>query len=319
MEKKKIYFLAPKSKWGTYFYYKEISEYFIKNHSDVYDIKFCNSFLDYIKLHFIKTDIIFSIIPLFFKPIFTKKYIFNLHWNFKIERKNKWLWVKLLYLSELNLWFSDKIMLTSYYLADKLNFRKKYEYKIVLIPFFVNNIITNNKKIDSNNIKLLTVSSSNFLKKWLGIYDLAKELSKIKKINILWEVIFPWDEKNKEFILKKINSLEFWNNIKIKFYDFVERDKLNYIYKNTDIFIYSSWLETWWWTIMEALSFWKPVILLKNDLWGYIYLKEFITNNFNKSFFKVIKNYSFYSNLSYHFSMKYKKELIIGKLVNNLI
>jgi hypothetical protein len=98
MKKKNIYFLAPKNKWGTYFYYKEISEYLIKNNSDIYDIKFVNSLFDYIKLHFIKVDIIFSIIPFVFKPLWSKKYIFNLHWDYKRERKNKWLWVKLLYL-----------------------------------------------------------------------------------------------------------------------------------------------------------------------------------------------------------------------------
>jgi len=79
MEKKKIIFLAPKNEGGTYFYYKEISEYLIQNYSDIYDVYFCNSLKDYIKLHFIKTDIIFSIIPFLFKPILTKKYIFNLH------------------------------------------------------------------------------------------------------------------------------------------------------------------------------------------------------------------------------------------------
>ena len=128
MKKKKIYFLAPKNKWWTYFYYKEIVSYLDKNYWENYDVYFLNTFFDYIKLHFIKSDIIFSIIPFVFKPLFTKKYIFNLHWNYKIERKNKWLWVKLLYLTELNLWFSNKIMLTSYYLADKLKFRNKYIY-----------------------------------------------------------------------------------------------------------------------------------------------------------------------------------------------
>jgi len=43
----------------------------------------------------------------------------------------------LLYLARNNLRFADKIMLTSYFLADKLNFRKQYENKIVIIPNFI--------------------------------------------------------------------------------------------------------------------------------------------------------------------------------------
>jgi hypothetical protein len=73
--------------------------------------------------------------------------------------------VKLLYLSELNLWFSDKIMLTSYYLADKLDFRQKYSDKIIIVPNFIKSISDNIKKIDKNNINLLTISSSNFYEK----------------------------------------------------------------------------------------------------------------------------------------------------------
>jgi len=75
---------------------------------------------EYLLWHFKKADIIFSIVPFFFKPIGAKKYIFNLHGNYKIERKNKGLGVKLMYLTEFNLRFSDQIMLVSYYLADKL-------------------------------------------------------------------------------------------------------------------------------------------------------------------------------------------------------
>ena len=122
---KTVVFIAPKWKWWTYYYYKDITDYLIENCKSEYNVIFCNSLKDYIKRHFKKADIIFSIIPFFFKPLWAKKYIFNLHWNYKIERKSKSLWSKLQYLAWLNLWFSDKILITSYFLADKLWFRNK--------------------------------------------------------------------------------------------------------------------------------------------------------------------------------------------------
>lgn len=312
--KKKVYFLAPKNEGWTYFYYKELSEYLIKNYSDIYDVYFCNSLKDYIKLHFIKADIIFSIIPFLFKPIWSKKYFFNLHWNFKIERKNKWLWVKLLYLSELNLWFCDKIILTSYYLADKLNFRKKYENKIEIIPNFVNNIEENIKIFKKNNIDLLTISSANFLEKWIWIYELSKEIFKVKDVNLNWKIILPWNKKNKEIILNKIKKLDKPKNINIEIFDFIEKKDLNNFYKKCDIFIYASNLETWWWVIMDACSFWKPIILIENDLWKYIYPKDFIWSDFEYRLKYIINNYEIESTKSYDFVQKYMIENVINKI-----
>jgi len=319
MKKKKIYFLAPKNKWWTYFYYKDIVSYLDENYWENYDVYFLNTFFDYIKLHFIKSDIIFSIIPFIFKPLFTKKYIFNLHWNYKIERKNKWLWVKLLYLTELNLWFSNKIMLTSYYLADKLNFREKYDYKISISPLFIDKISLNNKNLDQDNIKILTVSSANFLNKWLWVYNIAKELFKINNKNIYWKIILPWNVNNKKIILDKIKKIDKPKNITYKVYDFIEREKLDTFYLNTDIFIYASNFETWWWVIMEACSFWKPIILLENDLWKYIFPNYFITRNIEKKFKYIIMNYNNESNNSLEFIKKYLIWDIINKLIKNEI
>jgi hypothetical protein len=316
--KKKIYFLAPKNEWWTYFYYKEISEYLIKSYSDIYDVYFCNSLFDYIKLHFIKTDIIFSIIPFLFKPIWAKKYFFNLHWNYKIERKNKLLWVKLLYLTELNLWFCDKIILTSYYLADKLNFRDKYNFKIIISKLFIWNFNRSKNDFKLDNVKLLTISSANFYEKWIWVYDLAKEIVKLKNLNLTWKIVLPWNIDNKKIIVDKINSLKKGDNLNIEIYDFLPKEELNNLYIESDIFVYSSNLETWWWVIMDASSFWIPIILLNNDLWSYIYPKEFITDNFEQKFLEIINNYDFYSDLSYNFSLNYKKEDIINDLLNKI-
>jgi len=314
--KKKIYFLAPKNEWWTYFYYKEITNYLIQNFADTYEVYFCNSFKDYLKLHFIKSDIIFSIIPFLFKPVWAEKYFFNLHWNYKIERKNKWIWVKLLFLAELNLWFCDRIILTSYYLANKLNFRDKYIKKIEILPNFINKIEKNKKVFDKNVIHLLTISSSNFLEKWLWVYELATQIFKINNLNINWKIILPWNKENRWFILDQINSIEKSINIKIETFDFIQRDKLDDFYRNSDIFVYASNLETWGWVIMEACSFWKPIILIKNDVWEYIYPNEFITNDLEDRLKQIINNFALEKEKTYEFIKKYQIKHTIKKIID---
>jgi hypothetical protein len=56
-------------------------------------------------------------------------------------------------------------MLMSYYLADKLNFREKYDKKIIINTLFVDKVFNHKKEIDKKNINFLTVSSSDFLEK----------------------------------------------------------------------------------------------------------------------------------------------------------
>lgn len=259
MKKKKIYFLAPKNKWGTYYYYKNISEYLIQNHSDTLDVYFVNSLIDYIKLHFIKTDYIFSIIPFFFKPIFAKKYIFNLHWNFKIERKNQWLGVKLLYLSELNLLFSDKIMLTSFYLADKLMFREKYNDKIIIVPNFVEKNFRKNKKLEKNDYNFMTITSFKFYKKWKWIINLWNVVKNIANQNLDKNIKFTiiWNEENRIFyaVKSEFDKINFWKNVNIFWKWWLNKEQIEKEFLMNNTFLYWTELDNYPWVILDALNY----------------------------------------------------------------
>lgn len=306
---KKLVFISPKWKWGTYYYYKDITDYLIENYKNQYDVIFCNSLKDYILRHFKKADIIFSIVPFLFKPLLSKKYIFNLHWNFKEERKSKNLWAKLQYLAELNLWFSDKILLTSYFLADKLWFRKKYENKILISPLFLKTVGSKIKRKVHTPLRLLTVSSANFLEKWMWVYDLAKQIFKIKDFDINRTIILPWNIDNKNIILNKIQGLQKWKNIQYKILDFIQREELDNLYIENDIFVYATRLDTRWWVIMEACSFWLPIILLPYELWNYIwYPNNFIAQNIQKQIWTLLKIYVIESTNSIEFVKPYSIE-----------
>jgi len=315
--KKKIAFLAPENKWWPYYIYKDIVEGLKEKYWKEIDVYFFNSKKDWLKLHFCKYDVVFSIIPFLFKPIRTKKYFYNLHWNFEVEKKRKWLWNKLLYLARWNLKFCDKIILTSYFLADKLNFKDKYKNKIEILPNFVEetNYIRPKKNFKKNDkIKLLTVSSTKFFEKWMGIVDLWKEVVKIKDRNIEWTIIAWWDQDNMKKIQKEFYKIKFSKNIKIKRLNWVKKDKLKEYYKKNDIFIYWTRLDTWWNTIMEAMSYWLPIILLKYDLWQYIYSYDFIDNNLNKKIKHILYNYNNYSKKSLDFIIPFYKRKILKKI-----
>ena len=314
----KIVFMAPETKWGPYYIYKDISEYLQQKYPN-YEIKFLNSKKDYLKLQlwlFWKIDYLFSIIPFLFRPRNVKNYIFNPSWNWEIEKLKKWLWNKLLYFAERNLDFADKIWLTSYFLADKLWFREKYEDKIVIIPNFVDlsNKSLNIRKNYNNPINILTVSSTKFLQKWMWIVDLWYELSKIADKQIKWTIIAWWNKNNKKIIKEEFSKIDFPNNLKIEWLDWIDRQELENYYQQADIFIYGTRLDTWWQTIMEAMSFGLPVILFEYELWKYIYPEEIITDNVKNKLEDILGNYEDYSKKSINFVKQFDRDKVLSRL-----
>lgn len=315
--KKKIYFLAPKNEWWTYFYYKEISEYLIKNYSDIYDIYFCNSLFDYIKLHFIKTDTIFSIIPFLFNPIWAKKYFFNLHWNYKIERKNKWLWVKLLYLTELNLWFCDKIILTSFYLADKLNFRNKYKNKIEILPNFVHEINEKNKQLQKHNLNFLTITSFKFYEKWKWIINLWNVIKKLWEyyIDEIINFTIVWNEENENFsnIKSDFDKINFSKNVNIILKWWLSKEEIKNEFLNNNNFLYWSNLDNYPWVILDAINYNLNVYTNNFESFNYFLDESIICKSEKEMFEKKISNY--YKNNTKIYNIKNILDKII-KIIN---
>jgi len=58
-------------------------------------------------LIFLKIDVLFSVIPFIFRPIWVKKYIFNPRGNFELEKKKIW-WKKYKILTITSFKFFDK-------------------------------------------------------------------------------------------------------------------------------------------------------------------------------------------------------------------
>lgn len=315
MYRRIIVFMAPEWEWWPYYIYKNLVNWLNKTYWNKIDVYFFNSKKDWLKLHFMKCDYIFSVIPFLFKPIWAKKYIFNPRWNFELEKKKNNLWNKLLYLAKYNLDFADNIWLTSYFLADKLWFREKYNNKILILPNFVYFNKNKIKQFEKNKkISILTVSSTKFLEKWKGIIDLWIWLSNINDIDIKWTIIAWWNKLNKEKLQNEFIQIVFWKNIKINWIDWVDKNELSNYYDNADIFLYWTRLDTFWITILEAMSYWLPCILLEYELWNYIFPKNIITSNIKKSLLDILSNYNKYSLESLKVVDKYSFERSIWKL-----
>jgi hypothetical protein len=67
---------------------------------------------------------------------------------------------------------------------------------------------------------------------------------------------------------------------------------------------------------MEAMSYNLPIILFNYELWKYIYPKDIVTDDVNKSIKNVLSNYEFYSKLSNDFIKKYTGKIIIKQIFN---
>lgn len=312
---KNIYFLSPKTKWWTYYYYKDISDFLINNYPNEYKIIFCNSLFDYILLHFKKTDVVFSIIPFMFKPIFCKKYIFNLHWNYKIERKNKWLWVKLLYFTELNLWFSDVIMLTSYFLSDKLGFTKKYNNKIKIIPNFIKNSTLKNTQLEEDNFNFLTVTSFKFYEKWKWIINLWNVIKLIwnKYPNNIINFTIVGNENNDNFIkiFNEFSKINFSKNVNIFWKWWLSKKKINYEYLINNTFLYRTNLDNFPWVVIDALDYNLKVYVNNYESFTYFLDDSVICNSEIDMFKKITEKSNQNSELINNFSLK----IVIDKII----
>lgn len=318
--KKKVAFLAPENKWWPYYIYKDIVEGLKEKYSEELDVYFFNSKKDWLKLHFARYDVLFSVIPFLFKPLWVKKFVYNLHGNFEIEKKNKSLWNKLLYLARRNLKFADNIALTSYFLADKLDFRKKYNDKIIIIPNFIDEKEYDfwKKEPKENVYNILTITSFKFYDKWRWILNLWNVISKLgekvdKQIN--WNII--WNDENLEnfqIIKKEFDKISFWKNINIKWKWWLEKQEIKNELKKNDYFLYWSYLDTFWIVILEAVVSNMKVLINNYKAFEYIFDKDIICENEDEMVEKIIKDDIKIQNIG-----QYKKETVLDKIFSFII
>lgn len=317
--KKKIAFLSPETKGWPYYIYKDIVDWLNQRYQDKLDVYFYNSKKDWLKLHFARFDYVFSVIPFLFKPLSTKKFIYNPRWNFEIEKKNKSLWNKLLYLARNNLRFANNIALTSYFLADKLYFRKKYEDKIIIIPNFIDKNEYNfwKKVFDKSKYNILTITSFKFYNKWRWIINLWKVISELwKKTNkqINWTIVGNDDWENFKTIKKEFDKVSFSNNIDIIWKWWLSKENIKKELKNNDYFIYWTYLDNFPNILLEAIACNMKVLVNNFESFPYFLSEEIICKNENEMVDKLISD-----NIKTQNIENYTKEKVLEKIYKIII
>lgn len=293
-QKQRVYFVAPRKRGWAFFYSLNIFQYLQKNHRDTLDVYFCNSFFDFIKLHFTKSDYIFSIIPFFFKPFFNKTYIYNLHGNFKTERKKITLWTTLLYLSEWNLYFSDSILLTSLYLSEVLHFRKYYESKIMVAPNFVKEKKNKKPLLRENDFKFLTITSFDFAEKSKGVISLLQVIqelwARMPHQEISFTIVWSNTWKYYGYIYDHYRNMTFSPNIEIFWKWWLDSWELEKEFLNHNNFLYWSFLDNTPGVILEAMNYNRNIYVNDFPSFYFFLSPELICKNQEEMIQKIMKN-----------------------------
>ena len=329
-DRKKIIFVLPETKWWAFFVYSWVAKNLEKKW---YNIKIINSKIWWLKSNFLinNNTIIFSVIPFLFRFL-KKRFYYILVWNYLEERKKNSLWVKLLYFTERNFSFSDKIILMNKYLLNRINILKKYQNKIKIIPNYIDflkyeNIrnlnlekLKNKKFFNLENINILTIT-------WFKFYDKAKWVVNLKKVlfklakkypnkKIIWNI--AWNSDNKIFkkVKEDFDKIEKPNNLKINWLWWIEEKELFNQYKKNDLFLYWTELDVFPTILLEVWSAWLPMLVNNFESFNENVPEKFICKS-EDEMLKKIENLHFEENqkLNIENSKKYDIEKIIQQFI----
>ncbi|NDK09872.1 glycosyltransferase family 4 protein [Candidatus Gracilibacteria bacterium] len=268
--KKKIAFVAPVRGGGPYELYKNLVKELNDNYEDI-DCNFVSGVKPWLQLHINrdKYEIIISSIPFLWKPI-GSKFILNINGIFWKELSFS-LGGIIALLYPYNSLFADKIIYSSDFLRKKIGYGKIKSD--VIYPFVIkenHNHKKNNFLKEKKEINMLTVTSFSFLDKAKGVIDIIKKLQIIDcDKNITFTVV--GGGKYLKYIKKQVSSLELDKNINILFTGMLNKSEVYNLYISSDIFIYSTFQDTFGISIIEAMSFCLPVILNNYILFNEIF------------------------------------------------
>jgi len=315
--RKKIAFITPIWEWWPKVLYRDLVNLLSKKYPE-YDYFLVSSVKEWINLHFHnKYDLIISSIPFFWKP-FNCIYIIQQHWLFRNARGFTSISKLLNWLYPYNSYFSKIVLYPSEFLKKYYN-SNHWDQRVIL-NFSTFPLIKNKTKSLGNKdeINFSTITNFSFYDKSRWILDIFKKLENIninKKIN--YYICWSWKYLDK--IKNELDKYKITNSIKIYFLWKLDKLEILELLKKTDIFLYSTFQETFWISIIEAMSFWIPVILNNYELFKELYNKDFILKN-NKDFIsileKLIKNEKYYNEYLekwYENLEKFNKDIIVEK------
>jgi len=316
--RKKIVFIAPVWEWWPKVLYRDLVELLTKKYPK-YEYFLVSSAKEWIKLHFYnkKYDLIISSIPFFWNPL-NCKYIIQHHWLYRNERWFTSISKILCWFYPYNNLFSKIVLYPSDFLKNYYN--SKHKNQQVILNFSTFPIIKNktNNLLDKVEINLLTITSFSFYKKAIWILDIFQKLDNID-ITKQFNYYICGDWKYLDEIKSKLINYKIPDNIKIFFLWKLSKKEIIKLLEEIDIFLYSTFQETFGISIIEAMSFWIPVILNNYELFNELYDNEFISKDnidFIDKLNKLINDKEYYKEYLekwYKNLEKFDKDIIIDK------
>lgn len=171
---------------------------------------------------------------------------------------------------------------------------------------------------EKKEIIMTTVTGFSFYDKARWIFDIFEKLENIdldKKIHYY----ICWDGKYIHTIQEKITRYHLSDNITIVFLGKLDKKALMSLLNKTDIFLYSTFQDTFWISIIDAMAFWIPVLLNDYELFNELYDHEFIVHDeqeFSDKVKKLIYDneyYLSYTNKIYNNFERFDEETIISQ------
>jgi len=316
--KKVIAFIAPIWEWWPKTLYRDLVKSLDKNYPE-YKYHLISSIKERILLHFInkKYDLIISSVPFLWKPP-QCVYILHQHGLHKNDRGFSNPWRILARLYPYNTPFAKKIIYPSQFLLKYCGYKHKDQQVILNFSTFPIKEKTNSWLSNISKINLLTIFRADIRNKAIWILDLYEKLKIFKpskKIN--YRIAWFW--KYYEAMKRKFNISTLDKNITIEWIGWLDKIWVINEINKCDIFLYSTFYETFGIILLEVLSLWKPILLNNYPSYYWLYDDEFISKDdidFISKLDKIISDREYYKSYLAKWKEnleKFNKELIVSE------
>ena len=276
--RKKIAFIAPVGEWWPKILYRDLVDMLTKEYPE-FEYFLVSSKKEWLQLHFFNNqyDVIISSIPFFWKPP-KCTYIIQQHGLYKNDRWFTSIAKLLNWLYPYNNRFSKIVLYPSEFLKRYYNSNHQDQrviYNIFQVP---KNIVPKEYAWAKKSLIFTTVTNFHFYDKARWITDICSKLWNLSVGKKITYYICGWG-RYKQKIASEIKKLAIPSNVDVIFLWNINRKEVLDLLKKTDIFLYSTFQETFGMAIIEAMSFWIPVILNNYTLFYELYDDDFIAKD----------------------------------------
>ena len=316
--RKRIAFITPIGEWWPKTLYRDLVSLLWKEYPE-YEYQLISSAKDWILLHFWNTkyDLVISSVPFLWKPP-RCRYVIQQHWLYRNDRWFTSIAKILNWLYPYNNIFSNIVLYPSDFLLSY--YQSKHKNQQVILNFSTFPVKKNilSSLVEKDEIVLLTIFRADIYNKAIGILDIHKKLQTWKPTKkIIYKIAWFWKYYNE--MKSKFDISKFDLNINIEWIWWLNKTQVMEEINKCDVFLYSTFYETFGIILLEALSLGKPILLNNYESYYGLYDDEFISKDdadFVGKLNKLILDQSYYQQYLEKWldnSKKFDQKLILGQ------